>query len=275
MLTFDNFKQVFTKAKKPFWILYKGTGTTNQIASRLDDEGEDTNILASLERLEEVILLYGDGVYTVSCRSSKTASRGNDTHTFLFGEAPSKTTVSGTSAPAPAAHPASSFFSGLDARYFLEQSASLQNQLNAAQMEILKKEMQLQMLKQEAKAEAEKDKGSIAGFLEKNPSIVRDLIGMVSGAQPSRVGVLRTDQPIPNPVQPIGNPVAIEADSDDDNDDEGEDYEPGKVDFNALFDCAVRLQRAIPNMHVNELLDRLTEFAEDKPDQVQFLLTQL
>ena len=272
MLTFDNFKQVFVKGKKPFWILYKGQGTTNQIASRLDDDGETADISASLAHLEEVILLYGDGVYSVSCRSSRTSSRGNDLHTFLYGEAPAKGAVSGP-ATTTTSHPAATFFQGLDARYFLEQSTHLQNELQAARMELLRKEMQLQMMKQEAQLAAESEKGSIAGFLEKNPKIVSDLIGMVSGIgqpQPARVGVLKAERPIPTP-QPAPETDAYN----NDDDDEGFEYEPGKVDFNALFETAIRIQNAVPGMHVNELLDRLADFAEDKPDQVQFLLTQL
>ena len=181
MLTFDNFKEIFHRAKKTQWILYKGASKGQQIGSNLSDSEIDPN--ESLTELEDIVSRYGDGVYTVECRSSRSASRGNDMHTFMFGDGDPKSvgkTVAG------ATHPASSFFSGLDAKYFMDQQAALNNSVMKLQLDLMRKEMEIAELKRDLKDANTVDDGhSIAGFLNKNPLVVTRLIDTFSGCIPA------------------------------------------------------------------------------------------
>ena len=258
MLTFDNFKQIFHRAKKTQWILYKGNGKGQQIGSNLSDEAIDAD--ESLSELEDIVSRYGDGVYTVECRSNRTASRGNDMHTFMYGDGDPKTIAKGSTAQ-PAAHPAASFFAGLDAKYFMEQSAALNTQVMKLQMELMRKEMEVAELKRDLKETEKGDDGnSIAGFVNKNPMLVNRIIDVFAGnvtPTTTRVGVLKTDAAEVPP------------------EDEDEGYEPGKIDVNALIECAQINQKAIPDMHPNEVFDKLADWVEANPAQAANMLKMI
>lgn len=260
MLTFDNFKNLFHRAKKTQWILYKGAAKGQQIGSMLSEA--EIDLEESLSELQEIVTSYGDGVYTVECRSSSRASRGNDIHTFMYGDvsAPS-VSVKGA---APPAHPAASFFSGLDAKYFMDQTNAVQNQLVQAQMKLLQKDMEIMNLKRDLKeAEQEPDAG-IGSFLSKNPAIVERVIGLVTGEpQRAAVGTLKAIKPIPD-------------NNENDGDEEEEyEYEPGKIDLNALFEAAMRLQAALPDIHPNDIFDKIAQYAETNPAQAKNLLNMI
>jgi hypothetical protein len=259
MLTFDNFKNLFHRAKKTQWILYKGASKGQQIGSMLS-EGE-IDVEESLSELQDIVTSYGDGVYTVECRSSRAASRGNDIHTFMYGDAAPVTQVSGKGTAAAPVHPAASFFSGLDAKYFMDQTNDVRNQLQQAQMKLLQKEMEIINLKRDLKESEKEPDAGIGSFLSKNPQIVERAIGFLSGDQPrAAVGTLKATKPI-----------TIE----DNEVDEEYEYEPGKIDLNALFEAAMRLQAALPDIHPNDVFDKIAEYAETNPAQAKNLLSMI
>jgi hypothetical protein len=258
MLTFDNFKNLFHRAKKTQWILYKGASKGQQIGSMLS-EGE-IDVEESLSELQDIVTSYGDGVYTVECRSSRAASRGNDIHTFMYGDA-APVQVSGKGTAAAPVHPAASFFSGLDAKYFMDQTNAVQNQLVQAQMKLLQKEMEIMNLKRDLKEAEQEPEAGIGSFLSKNPQIVERAIGFLSGEQPRvAVGTLKSTKPIPV----------------EENDEDGEyEYEQGKIDLNALFEAAMRIQAALPDIHPNDVFDKIAEYAENNPAQAKNLLSMI
>lgn len=128
-------------------------------------------------------------------------------------------------------------------------------------MALLRKEMELEALKREMKEKTtQQDTGDkIMGFLEKNPRIVDRAFDVLTGT-PAAVGRLKSDNPIPQ--------------NEEDEEDEYE-YESGKIDLNALFESAHRIQCKIPDLHVNDILDRLAMFVEQNPDQARNLINML
>lgn len=271
MLSFDNLETIFNDAGKPCWTLYKGPTKGQQIGSYYPDVEDATPDMAdSWTRLANLIEKYGDGIYTLECKSRRTTSKGNDQHTFLRGEMPGKV-ADKVGNFTPPAHPAASFFNGLDARYFMEQSNTLQQQLFALQMQLMQKEMELQRVRMEAKTKKEVITGTdrIMGLLEKNPQIINNALGVLAG-QPVAIGTLKAQQPIPT-AAPVGN----FADEEDDDQGEGQDYTPGSIDLNALFLAAQQIQTALPDLHVNEILDRLADFCEANPEQARQALNMM
>lgn len=269
MLTFANFESIFTKAAKPCWTLYKGASKGTQIGSFYPDVEEgDPDMTDSLVRLKELVETYGDGVYTVECKSRRTTSKGNDLHTFLHGEMPGKV-ADKVGNVIQTAHPAASFFSGLDGRYFMDQIATLQREVQALQMQLWQKDMEIQRVKWESKTKKEVVSGTdrFMSILEANPALLEKGIGLLSG-QPVAIGTLKATKPIP-PAAPVGQ-VA-------DEDDEGEDFEyaPGNIDLNAMVLSAGIIQKSLPEQHVNDLLDRLADFIEANPDQARNLLNMM
>lgn len=258
MLTFENFQSIFKRAEaKPYWVLYKGQGKGVQIGSNLQHDGRP-DIDEALADLTGVIELYGDGVYTVEQRYNPTATRGTDLHVFIRGEASAPAKVAGTQAVV--SHPMSSFFHGLDARYFIDQSNRYQSDLHAAQLENMRLLMQIESLKRERKEKVPVPGigERIIGVMENNPGIIERLLG--AGAT-TAIGTLKAQKPIPaNPNQP-------------DEDDE-EDLPIGQIDLNALVDAANRIQQHIDS-HVNDLLYRLADFIEKNPAQAKNLLSML
>ena len=264
MLTFDNFKAIFVKAAgRPYWTVYLGSTKGKRIGNNFD-QGEAPDIQTSLTELVEVVELYGEGIYTVEQKRTPTASQG-DVHTFSYGEV--KDTAVGRAVQPAAAQP-QSFFSGLDAKYFLTQTFHYQSELQKAQMDLLRAQWEVDRVKREAQErETDVSPGDrIMGFLEKNPRLIDRAFDALTGSQPTAsVGRLRSQKPIPDPHQP--------ADTDSDGDEDG--YETGKIDLNALLDAAYRIQAKIPGQHVNDVLDRLADFAEEKPDQAIYLINML
>jgi hypothetical protein len=259
MLTFENFKTVFSKAaSRPYWTAYQGSTKGKRIGNNFD-QGEAPDIQASLADLVEVVELYGEGVYTVEQKKTPTASQG-DVHTFAYGEVTAA--VGRAALPAPAQQQPQGFFSGLDAKYFLTQTFHYQGELQKAQMDLLRAQWEMERVKREAQErEADVSTGErIMGFLEKNPRIVDRAFDTLLGQPAASVGRLKSADPIP------GGPDAGE---------EGEEYEKGKIDLNALFDAAYRIQAKMPDQHVNDILDRLAAFVEDNPGQAANLINML
>jgi hypothetical protein len=268
MLTFANLETIFTNAGKPCWTLYKGASKGNQIGSYYPESGDgDPNMLDSWARLKDLVETYGDGIFTVECKSSRTTSKGNDQHTFMLGEVQGKSEKVGSVA-APA-HPASSFFQGLDAKFFMNQTFDAQNRIQELQLQLLRKEMELERVKMTAKAKVPEVSGTdrFLNILEKNPALLEKGIGLLSG-QPVAIGTLKAQQPIPA-AAPVGNF--------DEDDDQGEDYDytPGRIDLNALFLSAQQIQKALPELHINTILDQLADFCEAQPDQARAALNMM
>lgn len=254
MLTFDNFKQIFERAGKPYWVLHKGTTKGTQIGSNTSLD-ETVGVEDGLAALEEIVSVYGDGVYTVECRTHPKANRGTDTHTFLIGDAQAAKPASVGSFQ----HPMAGFFQGLDARYFMEQISGAKTSENQLQIELLRKQFEVEDLRRQLKERQEGGIGERAiGLLEKNPGILDRLLG---GAAPA-IGTLGTSLTIP--TAPI---------SEEEEEEYG--YEPGKLDFNALVESAMRIQKAIPGRHVNEVIDGLADWVEKNPKAAEQYLTML
>lgn len=262
MISFNNFEQVFLKAKKPYWVLYKGTSKgSQQIGSNLqeDDSEGKLDMSDSLHSLRELIELYGDGTYTVECRPNPRASRGNDTHTFFVGE-PSK---SASVQAARQDHPISGFFAGLDGKYFLDQIGALRDEHQRAQIALLRKEMEIAELKRQLKEDNQPGIGEkILGIVEKNPALLDRVFG---GSAPTAIGHLKAKK----------GQNEVPENRAEENDEEEYAYEPGKLDFNALVESAMRIQQLLPDMHVNEVFDALADFLEDNPDQAKGYLKML
>lgn len=257
MLTYDGLKTIFGRAKKTQWILYRGQSKGQQIGSYISDE--EISLEDSLAELDHVMGAYGPGVYTIECRAGKTHSKGNDLHTFTYGN-PEVPSVIGK---ATASTTEQKFFGGLDARYFMDNQAALQQQVMQLQMEVMRKEMQIENLKRDLKdAEKPEEESAIGAFVKRNPTVVTNLINRLLPAQQPAVGTLKTNQPIP--PQPDGE-----------EDEGGATYESGRLDLNGLADAAERIQEAIPSMHVNEVLDKLADYCEANPDQAINLLKMI
>lgn len=261
MLTYENFRGLFKGGKKYNFILYKGSGKTQQIGSHLPEGEADFD--EAMAVIDQIITAYGDGVYTVECRSSKLASRGNDTHTFMSGDGGSDAKAKQAVAGAPA-HPAASFFSGLDAKYFLDQANNQQSTILKLQMEILKKEMEIKLLEMKSKEEKRRleseQGGGIAGFIKDNPVIVNRVLDVLQG-KPAAIGTL-TAHPSTVPAPPVDD-----NDNDEEDDDDEVEYAPGTLDLNDLYAAAVRVSKALPSMHPNEVFNKIAAFAEKSPQQ--------
>lgn len=261
MLTFDNFKQIFEKASsRPYFVIYHGSSKGRRVGNNFDAETPD--IKTSLAELSEIVELYGPGVYTVEQKKTPTASQG-DIHVFRYGDAEEPANVGRSVQPAQAQSPGA-FFNGLDARFFLNQTFQYQSELANAQMALLKKEMEMEMLKREMKEkDTHQDTGDkIMGFFEKNPRVVDRVFDVLTGTPATAsVGRLKSETPIPQ--------------DDEDGDDDDFVYENGRIDLNSLFDAAHRIQCKIPDLHVNEILDRLASFVEANTDQARNLINML
>lgn len=255
MLTYDKLQQVFERARKPYWTLYKGGSKGVQIGtnSTISNSDEKPTISDAWDDLNAILESYGDGIYTLECKSSPTASRGHDLHTFMVGNVSEEPRRSGTSRM-EAVNPAIGFFQGLDARYFMDQISGANMNAQQLQLEVLKKEMEIQNLKRDLreKKETVSTADRIFGVIEKNPALIERVLGAGTAAN---IGVLKSEKPIPDTTEDV-----------DEENDEPEAYEPGKLDLNALADCAMRIQKAIPDQHVNDVLYDLTEWIEDNPE---------
>ncbi len=272
MLTFDNFEAIFTKSDKPIWRLYKGQTKSQQIGS---SEKEYTNIADSLNDLREIVTLYGQGIYTVELRKSDTASRGNDIHTFVFGDPNTVGATKGTATAQPA-HPAASFFQGLDARYFMDMANSNQQRLVEMQMQNMRLEMELRYERMNKKNKEEKLTGfdRLAGVIEKNPAIIERTFDLLSG-QPAALGTLKAEKPIPpnkKKEAPAGNPD----DDMDEEEDDDEGYTPGVMSLDAAYRSLTVISKALPkDKHINDVLDNLALLAQDNPEMFLYALNKL
>jgi len=262
MISFDKFGNIFLRANKPWWVLYKGANKGQQIGSnfsgalRENDLVETPLIDSSLNDLTQLIEDYGDGIYTIELRSHPKASRGNDIHQVMVGDVQTgKRDASAVSGIGN--NPAVGFFAGLDGRYFMDQIAGKTTALQDTQLALLKKEMEVQDLKRQLKESAQgSDLGDkVFGLLEKQPQILERLLG---GAAPAAVGLLRADKPIPAQNESAENRV-------ENDEEEYEPYTPGRLDFNDLVDDAMRIQRAIPALHINDVMADLADFVEKDP----------
>jgi hypothetical protein len=271
MITFDKFENIFMRANKPWWVLYKGANKGQQIGSnfsgalRETDAVEAPTIDSSFNELSQLLSDYGDGVYTVEMRSHPKASRGNDMHQVAVGEAPTsrRDAVSGIGNN----NPAVGFFQGLDGRYFMDQISGKTNALQEAQLALLKKEMEVQDLKRQLKEKVQGgDLGDrVFGLLEKQPQILDRLLG---SSAPAAVGLLRAEKPIPAQNKSAENGTEY-------GDEDGESYTPGKLDLNDLVEDAMRIQRAIPGMHINDVFAGLADYVEKDPATAESYLKMI
>lgn len=258
MLTYEGLKQIFGRAKKTQWILYKGQSKGVQIGSHISDE--EITVEDSLAELEHVMSAYGPGVYTIECRAGRTHSKGNDLHTYTYGDV-QVGSVQGKGNVMPTTE--GGFFKGLDARYFMDQLGVLQLQVAQQNMDLMRKEMEINNLKRDLKDANQGDDNSIGGFLSKNPSLIGKVIDRVlPSAAPVAVGVLKSSESI----IPPGNEKEIESE---------EGYDTDRLDLNALADAADRIQEAIPDIPVNLILDKLAAYCESNPTQARNLISMI
>lgn len=261
MLTFDKLRAIFERGKKPYWTLYKGNGKGQQIGTNCLLTDDKPTLESAWDDLESLVSNYGDGVYSLECRTNPTASRGNDLHVFMVGNVEEKVNrVAGGSFQ----NPAIGFFQGLDARYFMERISGAEQSTNSLQLQLLQKEFEIQSLRRELKDKKEKvtTADRVFGFLEKNPQVIDRLF---DGQAPAAVGVLKGSNPIPE----TSENRAENADEDE------YEYEPGRIDLNALSEAAVRIQTALPGRHVNDVLDGLAEWIESNPKQADSYLNMM
>ena len=250
MLTFDKLQSIFERGRKPYWVLYKGNSKGTQIGSNCTTTDEKPSLDDAWADLSEILNNYGDGVYTLECRTSPQTSRGNDLHTFMVGNVEEKQI--GRASNTAFNHPAIGFFQGLDAKFFMDQINGANTNMQTLQIELLKKDMEIQNLKRDLKEKRDKvtPADRIFGILEKNPQIIDKVL---SGNATAAVGLLKADQPIPA------------SDVEDDSEDDGEGYEPGRIDLNAIVEAAARIQKALPSAHVNDVFDGLATWVEKDP----------
>lgn len=267
MLTFDNFKRIYDKSGRPYYWLYKGKSKAD--GNLIDSNPTVENIGDAWKSLEETLEAYGDGYYTVLLRTSPNAGSGQTSHTFLYGaeDAPA---VGAAAAPRRSATP--EFEKGLNVMYFLEQTSTLRDQLSREQMQNIRLQLQLEQMKRDQ--ETQKDSGvldRVVGIVEKNPSVLGQMIGLLSGnPQPAAVGVLRS----PQPIQPQRQPVEPDDDGDDDGD-EWEDTEPSsaqRISLDAIVGIVYRLQSALPDVNVQDVLEQLATTAEQDPGKIEMAL---
>ena len=242
------------------------------------EDGDD--IRESVSELDFVMSSYGDGIYTLECRSHKNAARGSDTHTFVSGDVKqdSGRNANTTATAAPSVQ-VGAFYGGLDAKYFMEKNEALAKEVQRLEREVFKREMEMINLRRDLK-DTEKVSGpSIGSFLEKNPTLVSEMIGILGGAAKpaprANVGVLKSHQPIPSTPPPVAEIEGDNNETEEDAESEAYEYEDGKLDINALVDAAYRIRTALPGFHPNEVFDMIADFAEDKPDQAVQLINML
>lgn len=263
MLSYDKLQTIFERGKKPYWALYRGQNKGQQIGTNCLLKQEDNPTLETAwQDLEELITAYGDGVYTLECRTNPASSRGNDLHTFLVGTAePQQGRVSGMS---NATHPAAGFFQGLDARYFMEQINGANSSAQSLQIQLIQKQFEIENLKRELKEKREKitPADRVIGIFENNPKILDRILG---GDGRAAIGTLSSSQPIHEAAENRTEENATDEDT----------YTPGKIDFNALVEDAMRIQAALPGQHVNEVIENLATWIETNPTQAENYLKML
>ncbi len=269
MLTFDNFKRIYDKSGRPYYWLYKGK--TKADGGLIASNSTVENLDEAWQSLEETLEAYGDGYFTVLLRTSPNAGSGQTSHTFLYGaeDAPA---VGAATAPRRSGTP--EFEKGLNIMYFLEQSNDLRDRLSKKEMENIKLQLQLDQLRRDQ--ENQKDPSGLdrlAGIVEKNPAILTQFIGLLSGnPQPAAVGVLRSPQPIRPQQQPP------EPDDEEEDGDEWEDTEPSgaqRISLDTIVSAVYRIQRALPEVSIQDVLEQLATSAEQDPEKIKMALKYL
>lgn len=266
-MTFENLESVFKKGNRPYWVLYKGNSKGVVLASLSSEDGERPAIDDSWNYLQEMINEFDDGTYSIELKSAPSASRGNPFLTFQIGEGGSPRNGNNNTTPiSDTGGQPRNFLAGLDFKYFLERDSLQQQRIQDLQMELLRQEFRFNEMKRDAEQSNQPDViGRVIGLVEKNPKILSKLFG---GEEPARaaIGVLKSEKPI------VDDP-----DMDDDKDDEfdDEDEKPGNISIDRAINCLVRLQKVFPDLNVNQLLERLTDFCEDNPKQARNILGNL
>lgn len=266
-MTFENLESVFKKGNRPYWVLYKGNSKGIVLASMSSEEGEKPNIDDSWNYLQEMINEFDDGTYSIELKSAPSSSRGNPFITFQVGEGSNQRVSSNNAvSTTDTGGQPRNFLAGLDFKYFLERDTQQQQRIQDLQMELLRKEFKFEQMKRDAEQAGSPDViGRVIGLVEKNPKILARLFG---GEEPARaaIGVLKSEKPID---------VQDEEDFEDGDDQEEADEQPGNISIDRAVNCLVRLQKVFPDLNVNQLLERLTDFCEENPKQARNLLGNL
>lgn len=257
MLQFENFQKIYDKSARAYWWLYKGRqkSDTGLIASNTAIENMDE----SWAMLAETIELYGDGVYTVLLRTTPTSAGGQTTHLVQYGSGD----ASGVPRSVPQ-QPAAGVYGGLDTKgmsvqWWLERDMQMRTDLQNQQFKNFQLQMEIERLKREAQEDTQPDTlGRILGVVERNPAVLNHLgISGLFGQQPAAVGVLRHTEPIEG------------------LDKESQDDDQGGIDLNIVVSSVYRLQTALPDVSIEDLLEQLAETAETNPDKIRLAIQYL
>lgn len=247
MIPYDNFKNVFFASKRPYWWLFLGK---NKNGPQIGTNSEVSDMEESWSLLEDLIDNYGDGVYTIEVKTSVTAPK-SPMHTFFVGE---RAAAVGFSSPVSASD---SFTKGVDMRYWLDKIDAANDRIRTLELECLRLQNQLDIERRSRKdAEAGQPDalGRILNVVEKNPAVLGAITGLFGAPASAAIGVLTHPEPIP-----------------DNDEDEDEDNEGADNDFSidrAVVAC-YRLINALPDLNINDLLERLADTATADPGKIR------
>lgn len=275
MIAYDNFKQIFLSGKppRPYWWLYLGKSKTN--GTPIGSNSEEGDLEASWGMLAELLENYGDGVFTIEVKTSVQSPRNNPTHTFYLGDRPG---VAGAAVGSVATQ-ADAFTKGIDMRYWMDKTDTLQDKVRVLELEKLSLQNQLsleRMKRKEAEQAAPDTMSRILGVVERNPAVLAGLSGLFGvGERPAAIGQLRGKKPPPPPPPPASDDDDEEDDVED-WDNEMEEYDQVTGSGNFSIDRAVnacyRLTQSLPGQDINLLLEKIASVAETDPGKIEMAL---
>ena len=260
----EDLQDAFLEEGRVYWRLYSGTGYNgakrgdNDYDPRKEDHGAITDLEASWDKLVRVLHRYGQGTFTVVLFDKPgTINKRGIQHTIKLGSDIASPNMG---------MPTGSF---MNFQNFMEFYNLINNQgtenvggiVESAVLEV-KKDLEIEKLKDRVK---ELEEGGprekiIEEGIKRLPDILdRFFPGETKAvAQAGILGTAGIPQDVDAPVE-SGQDQAVD----------------GNFSIDQAVTACLKIQELLPDHHVNNLLWKLANFIEDKPEQAQTLIGML
>lgn len=264
VMTIDNFEEKFRDDLRPYWKIFAGRGKT-LICSNLELENMDE----SWDLLANQLSRYDTGTFKVLTFSNPAAPNHSAWETVVkIGNA----SIANTRITKPQTMDGS-YFKMM--QHFQAQSDKAIATAVAAADARAKRDMEFM----EKMIALKNDNAALAGALEApNTSMKEQLYSEIIDNVPSIIeGIKDFLKPKIQPVQTaqlgtMGQEAPTAKQRVVDN---NIPVTPKRISFDRMAVAAQRIQKAIPEEHINDLLDLIAGFCEQSPQQVKMLLKQL
>ncbi len=276
VMSIENFFQKFIADNRPYWKLFKGLTTKTTIKSQMQ---EGLSIDDSWEMLRNELNRFDSGTFTIVTFAKQTCPTGKGWSSVVkVGSAVGSSASHSPVQSQPQKVDNMQFFQMM--QYFQEQSDKRADAERKAADERAERDLkfQLQML------ELKQSNAQLAGALDAPPDDIkqefyRELINNIPDVIEGIKGIFTPKFPVVQNAQlgTLGQKDNTETSSDAPADATENAPTPPKrgVSFDRLAVSAQKIQKSLPQFHVNDVVDLFAAFAEQNPKQAAMIINQL